>query len=45
MGHMFEKCKKLEELNISGFNTNKVTNTYEMFTECKSLPQSIENRF
>ena len=32
MGHMFEKCSKLSELDLSGFDTSKVTDMNGMFS-------------
>ena len=34
---MFEGCKSLKQLNLSSFNTNKVTNMISMFEGCSSL--------
>ena len=31
---MFYECRSLEELNLSNFNTNNVTNMKGMFYEC-----------
>ena len=37
MRYMFSWCKYLKKLNLSGFNTSKVTDMYNMFSECPSL--------
>ena len=37
MSYMFSKCCSLIEINLSNFNTNKVTNMYSMFNYCYSL--------
>ena len=34
MGDMFSWCFSLEELNISNFNTNNITNMSYMFGQC-----------
>jgi surface protein len=34
---MFTKCYALKELDLSNFNTSKVTNMYNMFQYCTSL--------
>ena len=39
MSYMFYECSSLEELNLSNFNTNKVTNMYGMFLGCSSLKE------
>ena len=36
---MFSECKSLNELNISNFNTNNVTNMNGMFAGCSSLKE------
>ena len=36
---MFRKCHSLKELNLSNFNTEKVSNMSYMFYECKSLKE------
>ena len=36
---MFCFCSSLKELNLSNFNTNKVTNTSFMFYKCSSLKE------
>ena len=38
MSCMFSRCLSLEELNMSNFNTNNVTNMSGMF-ECSSLKE------
>ena len=37
MGGMFNGCKSLTSLDVSGFNTSNVTNMGDMFDGCKSL--------
>ena len=37
MEYMFSGCSSLKELNLSNFNTNKVTNIAGMFSKCSSL--------
>ena len=37
MSHMFYKCDSLANLNLSNFNTQNVTNIYNMSSLCKSL--------
>jgi surface protein len=37
MENMFCNCKNLEELDLSDFNTDNVTNTKSMFENCISL--------
>ena len=37
MGCVFDGCKSLKELNLSNFNTNKVTDMSNMFFGCLSL--------
>ena len=34
---MFGSCSKLTSLNLSNFDTSKVTSMYRMFNGCKSL--------
>ena len=34
---MFCNCSSLKKLNISNFNTDKVTNMWSMFFKCSSL--------
>ena len=34
MSYMFYKCSSLNELNLSNFNTNNVTNMKDMFSGC-----------
>ena len=38
---MFEGCSSLKALNLSNFNTDKVTNMYGMFSNCWSLKDLI----
>ena len=37
MSSMFDGCRNLTELNLTNFNTNKVTNMSYMFSGCSSL--------
>ena len=37
MSCLFKGCKSLTNINLSNFNTNKVTNMSGMFYECSSL--------
>ena len=37
MSMMFWGCSSLKELNLSNFNTSKVTNMESMFSNCNSL--------
>ena len=37
MGSMFSSCSSLTSLNVSGFNTAKVTKMGSMFSGCRSL--------
>ena len=37
MNCLFNKYFSLSSLNLSNFNTNKVTNMNDMFNECSSL--------
>jgi len=37
MGHTFKYCSSLTSLDLSNFNTSKVTNMYGMFAYCPSL--------
>jgi surface protein len=37
MGSMFSRCKTLETINISNFNTINVTDMNSMFNECNKL--------
>jgi len=39
MSEMFSRCSSLKQLDLSNFNTNKVTDMREMFYECKSLEE------
>ena len=36
---MFFGCSSLKELNLSNFNTNKVTDMRSMFSDCSSLEE------
>ena len=37
MASMFEGCRSLQVLNISGWDLTKATDTDDMFSECSSL--------
>ncbi len=37
MNSMFYECKFLKEIDLSNFNTDKVTNIGSMFRGCESL--------
>ncbi len=39
MGEMFRECKKLLEINIRGWKTEKLTNINSMFYDCSQLSQ------
>ena len=39
MGRMFHGCSSLKELNLSNFNTSKVTYMESMFNGCSSLKE------
>ena len=39
LDYMFEVAYMIEEINLSNFNTENVTNMREMFTECKNLKE------
>ena len=39
MNHMFYECSSLKELNLTNFNTNKVSNMFGMFWGCLSLKE------
>ena len=39
MMYIFKNCSSLEELNLSIFNINNVTNMTDMFFGCKSLKE------
>ena len=39
MSKMFKDCSELEFLDLSNFNTNKVTNMKYMFNECYKLKE------
>ena len=44
MGFMFWGCSTLEEIYLSNFKTNKVTNMRAMFSGCSSLKElNIDN--
>ena len=34
---MFYQCHSLKNVNLSSFDTNKVTGMYYMFSDCKAL--------
>ena len=36
MNSMFSGCSSLKELNLNNFNTNNVTNMYDMFSGCSN---------
>ena len=38
MGYMFRDCKQLTSLDVSNFDTSKVTRMEHMFRNCESLP-------
>ena len=42
---MFRGCSLLKELNLSKFNTNKVTDMSNMFSRCSSLKELNLNNF
>ena len=42
---MFSGCSSLEELNLSNFNTNNVTNMVDMFCGCSSLKELNLTKF
>jgi surface protein len=43
---MFSGCRSLTSLNLSNFDTSKVTNTYDMFKDCNNLKTIIvSNKF
>ena len=42
---MFYGCKSLKVLDLSNFNTNKVTNMNYMFYNCSSLKELNINNF
>lgn len=39
MDHMFQGCEKLEEIDLSGFDTSDVVDMTAMFYECKNLDE------
>ena len=39
MGAMFSQCNELEYLDLSNFNTSKVTNMFGMFNQCYILKE------
>ena len=39
MSYMFSYCEKLENIDVSSFNTSNVTNMYEMFGDCYELKE------
>ena len=39
MSYMFNECSSLTNINLSNFNTNKVTDMSCMFRECSSLEE------
>ena len=39
MSEMFSNCLSLNEINLSHFNTEKVTNMMDMFSLCQSLKE------
>ena len=44
MDFMFSKCSELTSLDLSSFNTDKVTNMQFMFNSCTSLSElDLEN--
>ena len=45
MNYIFWNCSSLEKLNLSNFNTNKVTNMGGLFCECSSLKELILTNF
>ena len=45
MEGMFEDCKKLSSIDVSGFNTSNVTNMKHMFENCNSLTSLYLNNF
>ena len=45
MINMFSGCQSLEELNLSSFNTKKVTDMQNMFSKCLSLKDLIVSSF
>ena len=45
MSYMFSGCSSIEEINLSNFNTNNVTNMCCMFYDCTSLKELNINYF
>ena len=45
MSYMFFWCSSLNELNITNFNTNNVTDMDYMFSGCKSLKELYLTNF
>ena len=48
MSHMFGGCYALKKIDLSNFNTNKVTNMFAMFDGCseeikKKIKDQIKN--
>ena len=43
MNNMFQMCQKLKTLDLSSFNTEKVTNNKDMFRNCSRLTKVIIN--
>ena len=41
MNHIFFACSSLQELNLSKFNTFKLTDMGDMFSKCSSLIKLI----
>ena len=39
MSYLFSGCSSLKELNLSNFNTKKVTDMAHIFFRCKSLKE------
>ena len=37
MNYMFDDCKKLKNLNVSCFNSNKVIDIHGILNSCKEL--------
>ena len=45
MYEMFKGCKSLKQLDVSHFDTSKVTNMRDMFSGCESLQQLDVSNF
>ena len=45
MSYMFDNCQNLSSLDLSKFNTAKVTNMYAMFTHCQNLSSLDLSKF